>query len=607
MRVNVTDPREIWALYVSGRTYNSQINLYRTVDTNEAFYAGDQWRGLCAPDIDKPVINQIRQPINYMVATIVSDDVSISLSPSIPSGEDERYLDGVVTEVERVREQLNMETVNRESVRNAAVDGDACLYLYWDSDVKTGQPTDGDIRCHMVENTNCLFGNPNCREPQRQPYIIIVMRDYLEDVIDEAVENGMDESDARDLIKPDDDSYQGEDGSDNKLVTKIIFLYRKDKSIHAVISTHNVIIRKEWDTGLTLYPVAWFNWQRSRRSYHGVSIVTEMIPTQVYINKLAAYYLRCTSMYAWPKIIYNRGVFPKGWDNRIGKNIAVDGPPANAYAAIFPGAGATADVTNTLEWLKSNMKESSGANDAALGQMKSDNTSAIIAMQEANTVPLDLQRQGYYDFQEQITRIMLDMLRAYAGTRYVALSEDEIAEQQQLVTDTYDPMGMGYETEGMDDLGMMSAQLPPELSSPVIDSADTIGTTMDVANAPEGTKPIDFSRLGDMAWNLKVDIGAGSYYSEVIRQRTLDNLMQMGVLNTIDYLERVSDKYISDKESLIEAIKERNAQMQADPYAMGGGGAIPTEDELKTESARLEDSNRNKQAKSYIQGLRAGL
>ena len=596
MKIKTGDPRALWELYESGRTYNSQINLYNTVEINEAFYLGDQWHGLNAPDIDKPVFNQIRQTINYNVATIVSDDVSIALSPSIPSSEDERYLNCVAKEVDRVREQMDMETVNRESLRNAAVDGDTAIYLYWDNDIKTGQPTKGDIRCQLIENTNCIFGNPHDYRVQEQPYIIIVLRRFLEDVIDEAVSNGMSETDARDKIKADDDSNQGEAfSSDTKLVTELITLYRKaaeegaEPTIHAVISTQNVIIREEWDLKYNLYPVAWMNWLRSRRSYHGVSIVSEMIPAQIQLNKLIANYLRCTSMYAWQKVVYNRAKIRK-WDNRIGVNIAVDGNPADAYAVLVPGAGASADVTNALEWIKSNIKESSGANDAALGQMKSDNTSAIIAMQEANTVPLDLQRRGYYSFQEQIVRIILDMLRVNAGTRYIGYDEEDYAEAQQ-------PLVPAAE-------GDMSA-LPRQLASPALDSADTIGTSTDIANAPKGTRPIDFSKLGDMAWKLKVDIGAGSYYSEAIRQRTLDNLRQMEVLDNVQYLERVSDKYIPDRETLIEEIKEQQAQAPALPpdgsFTGGGTATDPYADE------GLDDSVSRRQAKSYIQGLRQGL
>lgn len=607
MRIDTKDPSALWALYEEGVTYKDRINLFRTVEVNEAFYAGDQWRGLNAPDIDKPIVNIIRQPINYMAATISADDVAIDLTPSIPSSEEERYLDAVKSEVERVREQCDMETLNRESIRNAAVDGDVCLYHYWDETVKTGQQTDGDVRMHFVENTNCIFGNPACNDPQRQPYIIIVMRDYIEDVIDEAVANGMSEEDARYQIKADSGESYADENFD-KLVTKLLTFYKKDGTIYAVISVHNVIIREEWDTQCELYPVAWFSWQRSRNSYHGVSIVTELVPTQIYVNKMVANYLRCTSYYAWPKIIYNRAMFPHGWNNRIGANIEVNGNPNDAYAAIFPGTGASADVANVLDWIMTRTKESSGANDAALGQMKSDNTSAIIAMQEANTVPLDLVQRAFYSFQEQSIRITLDMLRARAGTRYIGLSDEEIAEEEQLAEfptmDSYDDMGMEYETEGEMPTDVSLYDMPEQLSSPAVDSIDSIGTPMDIANAPEGTKPVDFSKLGDIAWNLKVSVGAGSYFSEAIRNTTLSNLVQMGLINALEYFKRIPEKYVPNKQEIIDRLEQEAAYPpEVDEFGNPVGGEMTTEQGTPD----IGDSMPIKQAKNYIQGLRPSL
>jgi hypothetical protein len=609
MRIDTKDPRELWKLYAEGQTYKSAINLYHTVEVNEDFYAGDQWRGLNAPNIDKPIINIIRQPVNYMVSTVVADDVVIDLTPCLPSAEDESYLDSVKDEVNRIREQIDMETVSREAVRKAAVDADVALYHYWDSSVKTGQRDDGDIRAHLIESTNVIFGNPACRDVQRQPYIQIVMRDYIEDVIDEAIANGMSETDARELIKPDDDSRTDTEMHFDKLVTKLLTFYKRGGTIYGVISTSKTIIKKEWNTKLTLYPIAWFSWQPSRSSYHGVSFVTEMVPTQIFVNKLVANYMRVVSMYAWPKIIYKRAIFPHGFDNRIGANIAVDGNPNDAYAAIFPGTGATADVVNCLDWVMGRIKESSGANDASLGQINSDNTSAIIAAQEANTVPLDLVKRAFYGFQEQIVRIIIDMLRAYGGTRYVKLTEDEQKAQAQMeqipMSGSYDNMGMGYETEGMDDIGSamgMARQLPTELSSPVVSSADSIGTTMDIANAPDGTKVIDFSRLGEMAWNLKVSAGAGSFFSEALRNTTISNLVQMGLMSAKDYYKRVSDKFVPMKQELIDELEAQEAyqgQMPMDKYGAGAVPYMPRQGE-----PTIEDSSSVANAKNYIEGMR---
>lgn len=583
MKIITDKPEELWKLYAEGREYKSRLNLFRTVTINERFYAGDQWHGLEAPDIDKPVVNIIRQKINYMAATITRDDVAIDLSPSLPSQEEERYLNCVQNELKRCREQNDMQSLNRDAVRDAGVDGDVCLYHYWDETVKTGQNIDGDVRMHLIENTRCIFGNPTCRDVQRQPYVQIIMRDFVEDVIDEAVAEGMPEDEARDLIRPDADYDETEQMFD-KLVTKVMTFYRKEGTVHCVISTAKAIIRDEWDTGLYLYPLAWFSWQRSRNSYHGVSIVTELVPTQIYVNKMVANYLRCTSMYAWPKIIFNGAKIEK-WDSRIGQNIKVMGSPQDAYAAIFPGTGASADVASVLDWIIARTNEASGANDAAMGRVDSDNTSAIIAAQQANTIPLDLVQRAFYAFQEQSIRITLDMLRARAGTRFVEYNEEDYAAAQQPLIP-----GAGGE-QGM---------LPKQLVDPALDS----GSVPDGALPPAGTRQIDFAHLGDIAWQLDVSVGAGSWFSEAIRNQTLSNHVQNGLITRLEYFERVSDDVIPNKQGIIDRIKEEMAAAQQQPTDLNDTppttGGTATNLAAQTGTPDIGEPGPVGQAKRYI-------
>jgi hypothetical protein len=602
-------PEALWGKYQKGVSYNERINLYRTVEVCENFYAGRQWEEVDAPDIDKPMINIISQPVNYMVATIVSDDVAISLKPCLPSEEDERYLKAVVTEVERVREQIDSQTVNREQARNAAIDGDACLMFDWDSELTDAYAT-GDVVCYDVENTNCLFGNPNERNPQKQPYIIIVMRQYLDDVIDEAVENGMDRDEAREKIKPSSDSNQGEIDGEDTLVTKILTYWRdtKTETIHYIISTERCIIKGDTDLKLKLYPIAWFSWQKSRRSYHGISAVAQSIPNQIALNKLLAAKVRIIMSLGFPKIVYDRTRFPKGWNSRLGQAVEVQGNVEGAYAQVIPGTGSSAEVSETIEVLKSGTREAMGANDAALGQMKSDNTSALIAMQEANTIPLDLVQRSYYNFQEQIIRIILDLLRVNAGTRYIEL-DDETKEQlaaqdaamaamQNPETATYDDMGMEYNTEDAEGMDMDAAvnaasQLPDKLFSPVTDSADTIGTEVDVGDASEGTMAVDFSKLGDMALRLRVDVGSGAYWSEAISEKTMDNLFAQGALNAIQRVERINPKYLPDKTKLLEEMRAAQEAQEAQAAAYSDEETVPE-----------ELNNSIQKGKQYIEGLR---
>ena len=50
-------PDEIWEEYEKGKSYNNSIDLYDVVEKNENFFIGNQWEGLIAPDLDKPVLN----------------------------------------------------------------------------------------------------------------------------------------------------------------------------------------------------------------------------------------------------------------------------------------------------------------------------------------------------------------------------------------------------------------------------------------------------------------------------------------------------------------------------------------------------------------------
>ena len=48
---------EIWREYSDGVDYNESIGLYETVRKNENFFIGNQWEGVNAPDLEKPVLN----------------------------------------------------------------------------------------------------------------------------------------------------------------------------------------------------------------------------------------------------------------------------------------------------------------------------------------------------------------------------------------------------------------------------------------------------------------------------------------------------------------------------------------------------------------------
>ena len=78
-----TTPEGILGEYRQAQSYNQECNggsLYDRVRQNENFFVGNQWEGVNAPDLDKPVMNILKRVVSYFVSSIVSDDVGAELT-----------------------------------------------------------------------------------------------------------------------------------------------------------------------------------------------------------------------------------------------------------------------------------------------------------------------------------------------------------------------------------------------------------------------------------------------------------------------------------------------------------------------------------------------
>ena len=71
------DPAGIWSEYNKGLQFNETLDLNEKIKKHENFFLGRQWEGVNAPDLDKPVFNILKRVVNYFIAMLVSDDISI--------------------------------------------------------------------------------------------------------------------------------------------------------------------------------------------------------------------------------------------------------------------------------------------------------------------------------------------------------------------------------------------------------------------------------------------------------------------------------------------------------------------------------------------------
>lgn len=191
------DPARVWKEYEKGIDFKTQLNLYDTVENNENFYIGKQWEGVVSNGLPTPVFDFIRRIVLFLVASVATDNLKLAASPlpssgQTASGDVERVCRIINAQFEALFEQNKIGRTVRGFMRNAAVDGDGCIYSWFDPEVVTGQAAQGAIRVQLLENTRVIFGNPNDREVQSQPYLLLSRRELLEDVRREAEANGQD-------------------------------------------------------------------------------------------------------------------------------------------------------------------------------------------------------------------------------------------------------------------------------------------------------------------------------------------------------------------------------------------------------------------------------
>lgn len=539
-----------WKLYERGLDFNSSINLEDTVRVNENFFIGKQWEGVISNGLPTPVFNFLKRVCCFTVATITSDNIKVNASPLSATPNTTSLVEPVRIineELDALTELNNIPSLMREFARNAAVDGDGCLYTWWDPDAETGQDAKGCIRTEIVENLRVHFGNPNDRDVQSQPWIILERREIISAAQAEAKENGFETW--RNIGGDGDNTNPDAAKETTDKVTTILLFWRDTKTRHiwAYKCARGSSIREPWDLGIKLYPISWLNWDYIQDCFHGQAMITGLIPNQIFVNKLWAMSQLSLMTTAFPKVVYDATRVGK-WDNRIGAAIGIQGGDVNNVAKIIDPASISPQISQFIQLAVEETEQSLGATSVALGDTRPDNTSAIIALQRAASTPSEITKQNLYRSIEDLYRIYIEFMGEYYGKRYVDMTTPEEVRQ------VYD--FIGQETP---------AEIPMQF---------------------------DFSQLKDMPMHIKLDIGASSYYSEIASIQTLDNLLKMGKIDTVQYLERIPDGYIPGRRELINELKEQQrnamamqAQMQQGVPQNPGGAPVAgdtTKDEIPT-------------------------
>jgi len=498
-----TTPEAIWKEYNKGVDFKSQINLYDDVEYNQNFYIGKQWEGVNAPDIELPVVNIVKQAIDYYNSMIVSDDISVSCDlPDGLSDDVKQAVEFITTSgIDNVFELTKFKQLTRYFIKDCALNGDAFFHWWYNTEKNAEGLYKGEIDLELVDNVNVIFGNPAEKDEQKQPYILIVYKlptDEVRDMVSEK-DKGNIVADGQDLNQVEPEARTVQNYS-----TVISKLWMEEGSVWFTKTTKNVVIKKPINLNQKLYPITKMSWRYVKNSYHGVSPITEIRQNQIMINKYFMMLNEFVKKMSFPKILFD-GTKIKTWTNKV-EAVKVNGDPREAIAVSSPTATIDQQIIQFIENLMSKTKEALGIYDVALGNVQPENTSAIVALQKTASQPLELQKQDYYQVVENSVRIIVDIMSSYYGVRKVPFETD-----------------MG-----------------------------------------KGEMDFDYQDIKFDDFGLNVEVGASAYWSEVTQIQTLDNMFRNGIIpDAITYLEQLPSGIVKNRADIIMAIRVQQQQAMA--------------------------------------------
>ena len=507
----------IWALYEKGQNYHRRIGIYTDTDRNYRFYNGNQWEGAKLDGVEPVQKNFIKPIVKYKVSVIHDNLYAIVYSSQNYENREfheqaERYCDILNTYAARIWERDKLDFKGRRVTKDAAINDEGIIYVNFD--MEKMMPVN-----EIVKKSDIYYGNENDDDIQSQPYILIRKRMPVVNAQDLALAEGLSE-DKLSFIIGDNETFE-ESGEAAKEevddgVTVIYKMFKKDGTVHFSSATRFITIEEDTDTGLSLYPIAHFNWEEKEGSARGEGEVRYLIPNQIEVNRTEVRRVLTAKYQAFPRTVYDASKIENPAAlNMVGGMIRTNGQPVDDVTKVInviPPAQMSPDVKQLQDDLINVTRDLSGAGDTATGQVDPESASgrAILAVQQASQAPMTEQKESYKNFIEDLARIWLEYLIVYSAD---------------------------------------GVQMEEEITDPA-----TGEKTVQVVTVPQ-------SVLEQLQATVKIDITPKSVYDRFAQEQTIENLLIQGFfsvqrLQELEvYVESLDDDSVAPKQKLMGIIK----------------------------------------------------
>lgn len=516
----------IWGLYEKGRNYHRQTGIYVDTDRNYRMYNGNQWEGAKLGDVEPVQKNFIKPIVKYKCAVIHDNLYAINYSSMNFENrefrkEAERYCDLLNGYAARIWERDKMDFKGRRITKDAAINDEGIIYVNFDRDKQV--PVN-----EIIKKNDIYYGNENDDDIQAQPYILIRKRMPVVNAVELALSLGMSEEKA-DWIIGDNDTFEesGEAAKEeiDNMVTVVYKMYKQDGTVHFSVATRWIDVVEDEDTGLSLYPVAHFNWEEKEGSARGEGEVRYLIPNQIEVNRTEVRRVLTVKYQAYPqKVVDISKISNPQALGTVGGTIRTNGQPVedvHKIVGVIPPSQMSPDVKELQMDMIQVTRELAGAGETATGQVNPESASgrAILAVQQASQAPMTEQREAYKNFIEDIARIWLEYLIVYA--------EDGV-QMEETVTD-------------------------PNTGEEVVQ----------LINVPQ-------SALEQLQAVVKIDVTPKGVYDKFAQEQTIENLLVQGMFHVQRlselkvYVDALDDDSVAPKmklQQIVENLEEEQRRI----------------------------------------------
>lgn len=539
----------IWEKYKKASNFQDENNLIKKSNKCWKMYLGDQWYGLDNSE-GLPVVNFVEPVVNYKISTVCKKVMTAHYADVEGNSEYNDIYEKLNTNFASNWERGNMDTVAWQTLKHAAIVGDG--YTYWGTEDLT--------KTQVLPCTAILLGDEQQPDIQKQPYLMIRERLFVEDVKKMAIENGIAPEKAAELTADEDNDFLiGNDkdldyDNDDGKITSVLYFEKKDgivwtgravegleyEPLHPMTPTKNG--QAMMDKGLKSYPIANIIWQDIPNSARGQGEVKKLIPNQVEVNKTYARRAEATKMYAYPRMAYMANSIKNPEDlNKVGVAIGMNegstGQSIQQLISYLMPASSSPDAKTLSDDLMQTTRDLAGAGDTSMGQIDPTRVSgtAIVAIQEQAALTLNEQVAKYKQYVEDIARLWFDLLVAY-NPNGIPIKRDMTEEEEFEAT-----------------------------------NGGEIVLTAEEKVVPDKIMPEELEKIRP---EVKVDVSSNTQWSKNDEQTADDNLLANGHITFDEYVDLIPDGGILQKNLLQEIVKKRamNPQPPLDENGQPMGG-----------------------------------